>query len=482
MSGLYDKLKEYGKSDYYPFHMPGHKRSLGAVPEVRDIDITEIEGFDNLHHPEGILRDAQKKAADLYGSQETYYLINGSTSGILTAIFACTNQRGKILMARNSHKAAYHAAEIRELKAVYLYPREIGEMTLPGGSILPEDVRTALEKDKEIEAVFVTSPTYEGVVSDIKKIAEIAHSFGKPLIVDEAHGAHFGFHPVFPQSSVKLGADIVIHSLHKTMPSLTQTALLHRNGILTDGDTIRKYLGIFQTSSPSYVLMAGIDVCVEMTEMKGTELFRKFAKCLEEFYDSSRNLKMIRVLQGGMRNGDMFDRDLSKIIIEARGKSGRWLAERLRETYHLEPEMETGTYVVALTSVGDSREGFDRLSKALQKIDEELCSKPVDNTREEAGKKPYRGIRHQDSAVMTIAQAGRCEHETISLNESTGCVSGEYIYLYPPGIPMIVPGEKISKELLKSLEWYQREGFSLQGMKDYTGNNIDICKQNIFIV
>lgn len=485
MGGLYGELKKYAESDYYPFHMPGHKRSLGAVPEVRAIDITEIEGFDNLHHAEGILKEAQERAARLYGSGETYYLVNGSTCGILSAVFACTDQRGKILMARNCHKAAYHAAQLRELETVYLYPQMTDGPFYVGGSICPQEVRKALEKDSTIQAVFITSPTYEGVISDIKTIAEIAHSFGKPLIVDEAHGAHFGFHPAFPQNSVKLGADIVIHSLHKTMPSLTQTALLHRNGVFTDSDTVRRYLSIFQTSSPSYVLMAGMDACVELIREDGDRLFGQFAKRLKEFYAGTANLKKIKILSedGAEAAGRMFGRDCSKIIISAGDESGRWLAGVLRERYHLEPEMEAAGYVVALTSAADTDEGFARLLQALKETDDELCAKEAaGDTAEtrEADAKEHLPMRRE--AVMTIARALRCSTATAALDGSEGLVSAEYIYLYPPGVPMIVPGEKIDRELLDALERYKKEGFSLQGLKDYSGKKIDICKQAISIV
>ncbi|MDO4345589.1 MAG: aminotransferase class V-fold PLP-dependent enzyme, partial [Eubacteriales bacterium] len=320
MGQLYRKLKEYSQSEAYPFHMPGHKRRLGVPEGIREIDITEIDGFDNLHHAEGILKEAQQRAAKLYGAEETYYLVNGSTAGILAAISACVGQGGKLLMARNSHKAAYHAAEVRALKTVYLYPQRIGGEKDGGlfsgaglaGSISPADVRRALENDSKIEAVFLTSPTYDGIVSDIKEIAGIAHSFGVPLIVDEAHGAHFGFHPYFPESSVRLGADIVIHSLHKTLPSMTQTALLHQNGVLVKRERIQKYLDIYQTSSPSYVMMACMDGCIEMLRQQGDVLFEDFAERLEWIGREADGLKHIHLLRcagaKGSRRADAKER------------------------------------------------------------------------------------------------------------------------------------------------------------------------------
>lgn len=479
---LYDRLQEYCDSPAYPFHMPGHKRRIpellnsgtkfeGMVGEYipYHIDITEISGFDNLHHAEGILKEAQQRAARLYGSRETFYLINGSTCGILAAVSACTTGNGKLLMARNCHKAAYHAAQLWGLQTVYLYPERISEENfIVNGPILPEQVEAALKADPGIQAVLITSPTYDGAVSDVKAIACAAHRHGVPLIVDEAHGAHFGFHPCFPESSVKLGADIVIHSLHKTLPSLTQTALLHVNGTLVDRQRLREYLGIYQTSSPSYVLMAGMDRCIRLLEEGGRELFDLFAGRLEWFRRETEDLTRVRTVQLA---GQW---DPSKLIITASGRSGMWLGDQLWQKYHLEMEMETEEYVLALTSVADSDEGFRRLAEAVKELDREL-------TREDG----TRNTDKQETSVnpcvpgiqrMTIAQAKELPGKIVNLEESSGMISREYVYLYPPGIPLVVPGEEISEPVRDDLLRYRKQGISLQGMKDYTGRTIEVCR------
>ena len=225
MKYLIDDLEEYAQSDYYPFHMPGHKRKSLSFPNPYEIDITEIDGFDNLHHATGMIKEAEVRGAELYHSKRCFFLVNGSTCGLLAAISAATRRGDKVLVARNCHKAVYHALYMNELQAEYLYP----SITKNGiqGQITAEQVQESLYENPDAVAVILTSPTYEGIVSDVAKIAEVCHEHGIPLIVDEAHGAHFGFGGGFPENAVKLGADAVIMSLHKTLPSFTQTALLH---------------------------------------------------------------------------------------------------------------------------------------------------------------------------------------------------------------------------------------------------------------
>ena len=244
MERLYKKLERYGQSDFYPFHMPGHKRNLassaGKFPFERDI--TEISGFDNLHHAEGILLEAQENAAQLYGTRRCFFSVNGSTAALLSAISACVSKGGSILVARNCHKAVYHALYLRELQPVYIYPHEDSRLGINGG-ISPSRVERYLEEHPEVEAVLITSPTYDGIVSNVEKIAEIAHRHEVPLIVDEAHGAHFRFSEYFPVSAADLGADIVIQSFHKTLPSMTQTAVLHVCSDRVDVEKVKQFMG-----------------------------------------------------------------------------------------------------------------------------------------------------------------------------------------------------------------------------------------------
>lgn len=469
---LLEELKKYSDTDYYPLHMPGHKRNFRLMENPYAIDITEIHGFDNLFHAEDLLLEAQKRASRLYESDETFYLVNGSTCGILAAVSASVTRGGQILMARNCHKAAYHAVLLNGLNVSYLYPSVDMKLGM-FGAIEPEEVRQVLAKTRNpVQAVLITSPTYDGVVSDITAIAEIVHGAGAVLIVDEAHGAHFAMDPYFPQSALSLGADIVINSLHKTMPSLTQTALLHVKGERADREKLKKYLSIYQSSSPSYVLMAGMDACVSLMLEQKKELFGVFVQRLKRLRDSLQQMKHLCLVTGTEANLNAWTYDGSKVIISTENcrLNGPELGRMLREKYHMEPEMEAEQYVTAIMTVADSQEGFDRLEQALLEIDQSLSSDQswMIHKKEEYASECW--TRNEE--VMTIEQAENAHRKRVHLQESTDKISGEFVYLYPPGIPILVPGERIGEGMPEQINYYRSIGLNVQGMQDYTGEYI----------
>lgn len=460
---LYEKLEAYGKSDYYPFHMPGHKRNIERLEAGNpyEIDITEIDGFDNLHHAEEILKEEMERASRLFGAEETYFLVNGSSCGLLAAVSACTRHGDGILVARNCHKSVYNGIFINELKPVYLYPQTDEKFGINLG-ILPEDVDNLLERNPQIKTVVIVSPTYEGVVSDIKKIAEIVHRHGGILIVDEAHGAHFPFHKAFPESAVRLGADIVIQSIHKTLPAFTQTALAHVQGARVDKNRFQQFLTIFQSSSPSYVLMAGISRCMRILEEEKEPLFEAYVKELTGFYEKAAGLKHILVpdrLPG-------WERDLSKLLISVKNISmtGSELYDILLHRYHLQMEMAQDSFVLAMTSVFDTKEGFERLFLALEEIDREL-----DRTKEKEvsrKKEAYRENGTERKQVCSIYEASLREKKKIPLEVSEGKTAGDYVFLYPPGIPLLCPGERIDRECLSLIAYYRSTGLRVHGISE----------------
>ena len=480
MERLYRALEIYSQEDYYPFHMPGHKRNPDTVNTDLpfDRDITEIDGFDNLHHPEGILKKAQETAASVYDTKECYYSVNGSTAALLAAVSAAVPRKGQILVARNCHKAVYHALYLRNLIPTYVYPQMDPKWWINGG-ISSDKVERALAENPEIKAVLLTSPTYDGVVSDIEKIAEIVHRYEIPLIVDEAHGAHFHFSNYFPTSAAELGADLVIQSFHKTLPSMTQTAVLHNCSDRVDSRLIRRFMGIYQSSSPSYILMASMDACMEKMSSDGNEMFREFTKILEKARRRLSECKYIRLVSPEIGTAGVFDYDRSKLLFSTRYASmtGSELAQILLEKYHIQVEMETEHYVLALAAVGDSEEGFERLCQAIEEIDQEEAQKKKEKREAEepkAGRTAYTSL----SQFMSITEAMESESEIRKLEESVGRISAEFGYLYPPGIPLIVPGEQITGQFIRNMRIYMEEGLYLQGLEDYTNETIRVVAQN----
>lgn len=485
---LFEELKTYGESDFYPFHMPGHKRNPDSsfLSEMYKIDITEIDGFDNLHQAEGIIKNAQEKAASLYHSKETFYLINGSTVGILTSIAALSDRGKKLIMARNCHKAVYHGAFLNHLETEYIYPKMIEEFGISDG-ITAQQVEDKIQEiilregisdeqaGKLIAGIVVTSPTYDGILSDVRGIVKIAHSYGIPVIVDQAHGAHFGFHSAFPENAVSDGADLVIHSTHKTLPAPTQTALLHYNSLLVSLETVKKYLRIYQSSSPSYVLMAGIDSCMDFVKREGQERLEQLLISRKELSERSKELKKIKIYPSMLERG-INGHDISKIffqgteepgrlLISVRGSgfTGQQLYDVLRETYHLQMEMCASDYVIAILSMMDRKEGFDRLWKALSETDK-LLTNTEKNTKEEKTQFPEY-CHFQPDAVLKISDAYMAEEESVPLREAKGRIVSEFVNLYPPGIPLLVPGEKVDEKIIPMIEAYLDNGYVLQGIK-----------------
>lgn len=464
--GLYDELNEYGNSDFYPFHMPGHKRNpeSGRMQELYRLDITEIDGFDDLHRPESIIRDAQIRAAQFYHSEETHFLVNGSTAGILSAVSAIAADGKKLIIARNCHKAVYHAAFLNRTELEYVYPEYSSEYDIAAGitqiqiikkieDLLRREGMAGQKRASDIiSGVVITSPTYEGITSEIRKIAESVHRYGIPLIVDEAHGAHFGIHPAYPESAISQGADIVIQSVHKTLPAPTQTALLHRNGRLIDCLKLKRYLRIYQSSSPSYILMAGIDEALSIAWRDGKRRLDDLLGYRSRILSETEKCRYIRICP---------DTEPGKLVISVKNTSmsGRELYDELRENYHLQMEMAAGTYVIAILSMMDTKDGIDRLIGALKEIDRMLCYRQEKNLP----------IPYPDNAPAKGANlwdAYQAMNEEIDFSQGENKIAGEFVCLYPPGIPVLVPGEIIDKDIIAMIRVYLESGYIIQGIEN----------------
>ena len=466
---IYETLAAYGESSRYPMHMPGHKRNpVFKMKNPYSLDVTEAEGMDNLHRPEGMIRELMDRIKSFYHTEESYVLVNGSTCGILAAISACCKKGDTILMDRGCHRAVYHAVYLLELKPVYLL-REPDRAAGIALGITAEQVSGALEEE-EIAAVVLASPTYEGVVSDIASIAEAVHKKNIPLIVDEAHGAHFAWDEKMPDSAVAQGADLVVQSLHKTLPAFTQTALLHLGTAVIPKERIERYLAIYETSSPSYLLLAGADQCIQWLLEQGKDAFLRYHRYLEEFERGAQKWQTIKLWRHPAQ-------EASKLVILTGTDrlTGKELAELLRQEYQIEVEMETGNYILAMTSVADTREGFWRLLSALSRIDAELTqSRNTDDGTE----KEFLPVVCPPCR-MSAYEAMNGSWKEIALEEGAGEISAEYGFFYPPGIPFLVPGEEITKEVLAYVSAEKQRGRKIFGLADSAGERIRIAAQGI---
>lgn len=519
---ILSKLDKYKDENIVPMHMPGAKRNkelielyMGDMGNPYEKDITEINGFDNMHNAETIIKDAFDEAAELYGADESWYLVNGSTAGNMSAICGVTHKNDVVIMARNCHISVYNAVILNELNPVYIYPEYDEEYGYYKGITLKE-IKVIVDKyssdhdRNDIKAVILTSPTYEGNVSDIKSIAEYLHQYNIPLIVDEAHGAHFNFSESFPQSAVKSGADVVINSVHKTLPSLTQTAIMHINYGIVDVERIRRYWNIYQSTSPSYILMSSIARSLIIVKNDGDKLFAEYVDKLTILRNGLSELKHIRLI-----NTD----DISKLVLGY--KDAKWLYDTLFYKYKIQLEMSSIKYVIAMTSIFDSQEYYDRFLAALKEIDEELDNrvlaalKEIDEEIDESISKydredilnskvdkdldnrfnsihngeadnrlNYSSINNQDNGnkinvvdfrdeqALTIAEAfnrrdlSGCDEIQMNNEKIYGKISGESVYVYPPGIPILCPGEVITRKIIAILEAAGEAGLEVVGVKE----------------
>ncbi len=416
----------------YPMHMPGHKRNPIFLKNYSALDITEISGADNLHLPKGIIKEAMENTAKLFGAKKTFYLTGGSTAGILSAITALTKKGDTIVVARNCHKSVYNGLKLNSLKGFLVTPKVIKEIN-SYGEITPDEIKKALNESCA-KVVVITSPTYEGIISDIKGISDVCKQYGAKLLVDEAHGAHLKLDRNSPKSAIELGADIVIQSAHKTLPCLTSASLLHICSENIDVNSIAQSLSVFETSSPSYPLLYSLDYMTRIMIREKDALFKAYNKRLEKFYSKAKMFKFLKIFEGA--NSFAFDKGKISIICKDTNINGFELKELLLRKYKIECEMALQESVLAMTSVADTNKGFRRLFKVLLKIDRKLIK----------GNRKVSSVPTFNKNVLVDMENGKRSSEELCL--AIGHISGEFVYAYPPGCPIIAEGEVITKEAL----------------------------------
>lgn len=451
---LYNQLIKYSQSKL-AFHMPGHK--FGQIAGLSQMDLskldnTEAVGMDNLYEAEGVIKEAMGLMAHFYGSKQSIFLTNGSTVGILTSILATCKEGDQFIIARNAHHSVWSALVLAGVSPIYISPEYIYEEDLLG-KITPEIVEEALKQYPNARGVMVVSPTYEGIVSDIQSIAEIVHRYNKILIVDEAHGAHFVLGNAFPKSSIVLGADLVINSMHKTLPTLTQSALIHICSERVEYEKIISTLRMIQTSSPSYVMMGLMDYMREYIISHIVEIEEHYIKSLIVFREQLKEkLKVLKLIE---YEANQYDR--SKVIISTLGSdvNGYELANQLNERFNIAVEAALEHYIILMTTMADQKDSLDRLRQALIEIDSTLKGQARPRSMNSfitekisLGKNP-RSIFYSEKCWMKLS---KCQDR----------VSSKNIMLYPPGIPIMAIGEKVKEQ---DILFIQRLKNKLQGIR-----------------
>ena len=461
---IHNFISDYLEKDTVSFHMPGHKgshlyRRFGYdkfLDRIMDFDITEIAGADNLFQTEGIIKGVQDHYAKLYDCKKSYILINGSSGGNIAAILASVNKGKKLIMARNCHKSVFNALTLGGIRPVYAYPKMIGEFGI-SGAVSPAEIERLVKENPEAEAVMITSPNYYGVCSDIGAIAEISHRYGKVLIVDEAHGAHLHFTDALPPSAIQSGADLVINSTHKTLASFTQSAALHYNSDLVDQYILEDKLQCIQSTSPSYILMTSMDIASDILEKHGHVLMEEWIHNLTEFYER------VGMIPGVQTMGKMEGMDWTKINLSMGelGITGARLDRILLEDYNIYIELFTGDWIMAMTGIGNTKRDYERFAEALEDISRKTrgSGSEIHRTEHSAGSL----IPPKQAVMYEIPSTKR----RVRLADSEGMICAGSIIPYPPGIPLICPGERIEADAIAYVQAMRDMGEKVIGVNEY---------------
>ena len=536
-SPLEKYFQHYNDKKLLPLHMPGHQRKseMGeGLPYA--YDYTEVEELDNLHAPEGILQEAMNRTAAYYGCSDCFYLVNGSSSGLQAGIFTLLEEGDEVVVARNCHRSVFYALSLRKAKIHFLLP-EFWEDFSCFGSVSLKEVERLIKEFPKSKALIFTSPSYEGVVSDVEGIARLCHENGLSLLVDEAHGAHFSPKEgaSFPESAICLGADLVVQSPHKTLCSLTQSAWILGKGQRYRREKLSFYLSVFQTTSPSYPLMLSLEKATTLLEREGEALFSHWKEVMTGFREKVRTLSYFSFLWE--KEEACFAMDCSKIFLRTVGipelRLGRDLAKLLREDYGIESEMHSGENLLLMTGpfileeeleslffalkdierrfvedrekeLGERRQGEEDREKELgegRQGEEEREKEPGDEREQHPEKdrekqlgdgkpeslEPSRQSKILSSALYQISVAdntlqiseGLKEGEELNLRDGEGRICLEYLSLYPPGIPLLFPGEKLTAEKIQGIEALEKEGIELQYSRHGQGERGKLIFQKV---
>jgi arginine decarboxylase len=475
---IIDALQEWVSTTHAPFYTPGHKRGQGMNQILIDRwgagvfgwDLPELPGLDNLQAPAGIIEQAQILAAEVFGAQQTWFLVNGSTTGVIAAILATVGEGEKIILPRNIHASAIagliHAGAI----PIFIAPVYDQALDIAHG-ITPAAVKFALNQHPDAKAVMVVYPTYYGACADLSAIADIVHSYGIPLLVDEAHGAHFCFHPDLPPAALTLGADLTVQSTHKLLGSLTQSAMLHINSRLIDAEKINRSLRLLQSTSPSYLLLASLDAARQQMAVAGQELMSQTIELAQIARSKIAQIDRLKVLELANPTPGFKYLDSTRLTVTVTGLNLTGFAadEILTAELGIVAELPSMQHLTFIISLGNSHTDIDRLVWALSELaNHHGTDQPMHIPAVEL---PTQALTEM---AITPRQADRSPQISVPIDRAIGMINAESICPYPPGIPVLIPGELITPAALAYLSQILTCGGELVGCSDPSLGNIRV--------
>lgn len=466
---IFNYLRMYANSGILPFHMPGHKMGKGFPYEFSNllaaIDITEIPGADYLHQPVGIIKEAQELAAEAFGSDRAFFLVNGSTCGVYAMIQTICKPGDSLIVARDCHKSVINGMMLSGVRPVYIMPEYDHDLCITT-HLKPEKLIHVMDNNRDAVGVLITRPTYYGVCSDLAKIADIVHARGKVLAVDEAHGAHLRFNKGLPICAMDAGADICVQSGHKTLPALTQGAFLHVKSNSVDIEKLYRCLELFQTSSPSYLLLASLDIARAIMQNEGSELLENLLKSIIKHKAGFIGRDMLFLND---RSDIGYSVDMTRIVANLRGLciTGYDAEKFLRASSSIQIEMADPNNIVCITTIADDETTIDRLFSSL----ENLIEKFKDNADNKNIAYALPDLSNMIQ-VLSLGEVLQSKAQRVSFDEAIGRISKDMLAPYPPGIPVVCPGEIISREVVYFLKDTMDAGGKVNGIDENLGINV----------
>lgn len=473
---LYEALAAYRKNRIVPFDVPGHKQGRGT-PELTDflgaqcmsVDVNSMKPLDNLGHPTSVIMEAEMLAADAFGADAAFLMVGGTTSAVQAMIMGVCKPGDSVIMPRNVHKSAINALIIADVVPVYVDPGIHSELGISLG-MDTADVERAIKDNPNAKAVFVNNPTYYGICPDLKKIVDMAHSAGMAALVDEAHGTHFYFGDGLPPAAMAVGADMSAISMHKTGGSLTQSSLLVMKRGIVDPDYVRTVINLTQTTSASYLLMSSLDIARKALATKGREIFTKVTRLAEYARDEINGIGGYYAFSREIANGcDVCEFDITKLSVHTLriGLAGVEVYDILRDDYDIQIEFGDMGNLLAIISVGDTQYNVERLVSSMSEIK---------RTRSKAAFGLWDHEYVAPVVKLSPKEAFYAQRRAVPIRDGLGHVSSEFVMCYPPGIPILAPGELITSEALQYILYAMDKGSLVMGPQDMSLETINIVK------